>query len=75
MEFLNRVTVVFKSATDAVEFLTQRYGKFLAGHKLKMSMVSRREPIFDHSFIHGRRGRRVVPKVFDFVLFFYSMLN
>ncbi|GJJ76390.1 hypothetical protein EMPS_08749 [Entomortierella parvispora] len=39
MEFLNRVTVVFKSATDAVEFLTQRYGKFLSGHKLKMSML------------------------------------
>lgn len=39
MEFRNRVTVVFRSATDAVEFLTQKYGKFLAGHKLNMSMV------------------------------------
>ncbi|KAG0049736.1 hypothetical protein BGZ83_005443 [Gryganskiella cystojenkinii] len=39
LEFSNRITVVFRSATDAVEFLTQKYGKFLAGHKLIMRML------------------------------------
>lgn len=39
MEFQGKVTVVFRSATDAVEFITQRYGKFLSGHKLSMNMV------------------------------------
>ncbi|KAF9332241.1 hypothetical protein BG006_004895 [Podila minutissima] len=38
MEFQGKVTVVFRSATDAVEFITQRYGKFLSGHKLSMNM-------------------------------------
>lgn len=41
MEFQGKVTVVFRSATDAVEFITQRYGKFLSGHKLSMNMVWR----------------------------------
>lgn len=40
MEFQNRVTIVFRSSTDAVEFITQKYGKFMGGHKLNMSMVS-----------------------------------
>ncbi|KAF9437281.1 hypothetical protein BGZ76_001343 [Entomortierella beljakovae] len=44
LEFLNRVTVVFRSATDAVEFLTQKYGKFLGGHKLTLSMLDPYHP-------------------------------
>jgi len=40
MEFQNRATVVFRSATDAVEFIAQKYGKFLGGHKLSMNLVS-----------------------------------
>ncbi|KAF9910533.1 hypothetical protein EC991_006351 [Linnemannia zychae] len=39
MEFQNKVTVVFRSATDAVDFIAQKYGKFLAGHKLVMNML------------------------------------
>ncbi|KAG0225577.1 hypothetical protein BGX31_007595 [Mortierella sp. GBA43] len=39
MEFQNRVTVVFRSSTDAVEFIAQKYGKFLGGHKLNMNML------------------------------------
>jgi hypothetical protein len=39
MEFQNRITVVFRSSTDAVEFIAQKYGKFLGGHKLNMNMV------------------------------------
>ncbi len=39
MEFQNKITVVFRSATDAVEFITQKYGKFLGGHKINMNMV------------------------------------
>ena len=41
MEFQNKVTVVFRSATDAVDFITQKYGKFVGGHKLNMTMVRR----------------------------------
>ncbi|KAF9114300.1 hypothetical protein BGX27_011201 [Mortierella sp. AM989] len=44
MEFLNRVTVVFRSATDAVEFMTQKYGKYMSGHKLVMSMLDPYHP-------------------------------
>ncbi|KAI1320104.1 hypothetical protein EDD11_002076 [Mortierella claussenii] len=44
MEFQNRVTVVFRSATDAVEFITQKYGKFLTGHKLNMNMLDPYNP-------------------------------
>ncbi|KAF8983877.1 hypothetical protein BGZ46_009334 [Entomortierella lignicola] len=44
MEFLNRVTVVFRSATDAVEFITQKYGKYLSGHKLVMNMLDPYHP-------------------------------
>ncbi|KAG0308477.1 hypothetical protein BGZ98_007837 [Dissophora globulifera] len=40
MEFQNRATVVFRSATDAVEFITQKYGKFLGTHKLNMTLVT-----------------------------------
>lgn len=43
MEFQNKVTVVFRSATDAVDFITQKYGKFVSGHKVNMTMVSRKE--------------------------------
>jgi hypothetical protein len=43
MEFQNKVTVVFRSATDAVDFITQKYGKFMSGHKLNMTMVGRKE--------------------------------
>lgn len=80
MEFLNRVTVVFKSATDAVEFLTQRYGKFLAGHKLKMSMVSRRvtsRRVISFISCRGGVGKWFCEKVADFPIppFFYSMNN
>jgi len=39
MEFQNKITVVFRSATDAVEFITQKYGKYLGGHKINMNMV------------------------------------
>ncbi|KAF9191085.1 hypothetical protein BGZ51_007794 [Haplosporangium sp. Z 767] len=39
MEFQNRVTVVFRTATDAVDFITQKYGKFLGGHKLNMNLL------------------------------------
>ncbi|KAF9926572.1 hypothetical protein FBU30_003859 [Linnemannia zychae] len=39
MEFQNKVTVVFRSATDAVDFITQKYGKFLGGHKINMNML------------------------------------
>ncbi|KAF9120915.1 hypothetical protein BGW39_010987 [Mortierella sp. 14UC] len=39
MEFQNKVTVVFRSATDAVNFIAQKYGKFLGGHKLVMNML------------------------------------
>ncbi|KAF9584978.1 hypothetical protein BGW38_004411 [Lunasporangiospora selenospora] len=39
LEFQNRITVVFRSATDAVDFITQKYGKFLSGHRLIMSML------------------------------------
>ncbi|KAG0214295.1 hypothetical protein BGX28_002403 [Mortierella sp. GBA30] len=44
MEFLNRITVVFRSATDAVEFITQKWGKFLSGHKLAMNMLDPYNP-------------------------------
>ncbi|KAF8962372.1 hypothetical protein BGZ52_012250, partial [Haplosporangium bisporale] len=44
MEFQGKVTVVFRSATDAVEFITQRYGKFLSGHKLSMNMLDPYHP-------------------------------
>ncbi|KAK3825448.1 MAG: hypothetical protein J3Q66DRAFT_327785 [Benniella sp.] len=44
MEFQNRVTVVFRSATDAVEFITQKYGKFLGGHKLNMNLLDPYNP-------------------------------
>ncbi|KAG0003742.1 hypothetical protein BGZ79_000141 [Entomortierella chlamydospora] len=44
MEFLNRVTVVFRSATDAVEFITQNYRKYLGGHKLVMNMLDPYHP-------------------------------
>lgn len=39
IEFQNKVTVVFRSATDAVDFITQKYGKFVGGHKLNMTML------------------------------------
>ncbi|ORZ27640.1 hypothetical protein BCR41DRAFT_367251 [Lobosporangium transversale] len=48
MEFQNRVTVVFRSATDAVEFITQKYGKFLCGHKLNMTMLDPYNPKDKH---------------------------
>ncbi|KAF9089851.1 hypothetical protein BGX29_011817 [Mortierella sp. GBA35] len=44
MEFQNRVTVVFRSATDSVDFITQKYGKFLNGHKLNMNMLDPYNP-------------------------------
>ncbi|KAF8945507.1 hypothetical protein BGZ47_002509 [Haplosporangium gracile] len=44
MEFQNKVTVVFRSATDAVDFITQKYGKFLGGHKLNMTMLDPYNP-------------------------------
>ncbi|KAG0375025.1 hypothetical protein BGX24_009643 [Mortierella sp. AD032] len=44
MEFQNKVTVVFRSATDAVDFIAQKYGKFLGGHKLNMNMLDPYNP-------------------------------
>ncbi|KAF9573188.1 hypothetical protein EC968_008930 [Mortierella alpina] len=44
MEFQNKVTVVFRSATDAVEFITQKYGKYLGGHKILMNMLDPYHP-------------------------------
>ncbi|KAG0322799.1 hypothetical protein BGZ97_003738 [Linnemannia gamsii] len=44
MEFQNKVTVVFRSATDAVDFITQKYGKFMSGHKLNMTMLDPYNP-------------------------------
>lgn len=44
MEFQNKVTVVFRSATDAVDFITQKYGKFVGGHKLNMTMLDPYNP-------------------------------
>ncbi|KAG0007033.1 hypothetical protein BGZ65_011767 [Modicella reniformis] len=44
MEFQNRVTVVFRSATDAVDFIAQKYGKFLGSHKVNMSMLDPYNP-------------------------------
>ncbi|KAG0349057.1 hypothetical protein BG004_002257 [Podila humilis] len=44
MEFQGKVTVIFRSATDAVEFITQRYGKFLSGHRLSMNMLDPYDP-------------------------------
>ncbi|KAG0361817.1 hypothetical protein BGZ54_008929 [Gamsiella multidivaricata] len=44
MEFQNRATVVFRSATDAVEFIAQKYGKFLGGHKLNMNVLDPYNP-------------------------------
>ncbi|KAF9289871.1 hypothetical protein BGZ68_008470 [Mortierella alpina] len=44
MEFQNKITVVFRSATDAVEFITQKYGKFLGGHKIVMNMLDPYHP-------------------------------
>ncbi|KAF9948188.1 hypothetical protein BGZ72_009862 [Mortierella alpina] len=44
MEFQGKITVVFRSATDAVEFITQKYGKFLGGHKILMNMLDPYHP-------------------------------
>ncbi|KAF8938815.1 hypothetical protein EDD21DRAFT_361246 [Dissophora ornata] len=44
MEFQNRATIVFRSATDAVEFIALKYGKFLGGQRLNMTMLDPYDP-------------------------------
>ncbi|KAG0264262.1 hypothetical protein BG011_007152 [Mortierella polycephala] len=51
MDFQNRVTVVFRAATDAVDFIVQKYGKFLGGHKLQMNLL---DP-------HNSKDKRMIP--------------
>ncbi|KAG0223068.1 hypothetical protein BGW42_006109 [Actinomortierella wolfii] len=46
MDFLGRVTIVFKSATSATEFLTQQFGKFMSGHRLSMTMPHFQDRLF-----------------------------